>query len=67
MFSMGEQPSNSIHGHSGPLELDKQAHGIGKVRKGDDQFAKVDGVALSTGWDVDPGNMLICIQTRQNQ
>jgi len=48
------------------MELDKQAPGIGRVRKGDDQSAKVDGVAPSTGWEVDSGNMLIWFQMRES-
>lgn len=65
VYSLDKQPSNSIRGHSSPLESGRQALGISRVRKGDDQAVKVDGVASSSGRDVDTGNMLICFQMRQ--
>lgn len=59
VYGADKQPSISIRGRNSPMESERQAPDIGKTRRGDDQSAKVDGVASSSGWDLETGNMLI--------
>ena len=64
---MDKQPSISTCGRDSPMESERQAPGIGKTRREDDQSVKMDGVASSSGWDMDTGNMLTCSRMRRSQ
>ncbi|KAG0619745.1 hypothetical protein M758_4G161800 [Ceratodon purpureus] len=55
VYGVDKQPSISTCGRDSPMESERQAPGIGKTRREDDQSVKMDGVASSSGWDMDTG------------